>query len=133
MSKEIESVEDKGFDIKVVRERTNAQAPEEFTGIKIKEPKKDSAGISGVITALSHVQKSLDLSTAVKTMFKVNQKGGFDCPGCAWPDPDDERSALGEYCENGIKAISEEATKRRLEPDFFRQHSVEEMAGWSDY
>jgi molybdopterin-dependent oxidoreductase alpha subunit len=133
MSKERKSIEDKGFDIKVVHDRTDAQPPEEFTGIKLKNPKKDSAGIPGVIAALSHVNKSLDLSTAVKTMFKVNQKGGFDCPGCAWPDPDDDRSSLGEYCENGIKAISEEATKRRLDPAFFQQHSVKEMGSWSDF
>ncbi len=133
MSKKYKSVEDKGFDDKVVYERTNAQPPEEFTGIKIKAPKKDSVGLPGLVTALSHVRKNLDLSTGVKTMFKLNQKGGIDCPGCAWPDPDDERSALGEYCENGIKAISEEATKRSLEPDFFRQYSIVEMSGWSDY
>ena len=133
MSKESKSVEDKGFDIKVVRERTEAQPPETFTGIKIKQPKKDSAGITGVLTALSHVNKSMAMSSAMKTMFRVNQKGGFDCPGCAWPDPDDDRSPLGEYCENGIKAISEEATKKSLEAGFFALHAVQEMAGWSDF
>lgn len=70
---------------------------------------------------------------AYKTMFKINQKGGFDCPGCAWPDPDDERSAMGEYCENGIKAIAEEAQKKTIGAAFFAANSVEKMRQWSDF
>jgi len=66
-------------------------------------------------------------------MFRLNQKGGVDCPGCAWPDPDGERSRLGEYCENGVKAIAEEAQKQTLGRDFFAKHSVAEMLGWSDF
>ena len=56
----------------------------------------------------------------------ANQKGGFDCPGCAWPDPDDERSAF-EYCENGAKAVAEEATTRRVDPEFFAAHPVADL------
>ena len=56
-----------------------------------------------------------------------------DCPGCAWPDPDDERSKMGEYCENGMKAIAEEATKNSINRSFFARHSVQEMASWSDF
>ncbi|MDP5170537.1 MAG: FdhF/YdeP family oxidoreductase, partial [Bacteroidia bacterium] len=63
----------------------------------------------------------------------MNQKGGFDCPGCAWPDPDDDRSAIGEYCENGIKAIAEEASKKLLTADFFARYSVAEISQLSDY
>jgi anaerobic selenocysteine-containing dehydrogenase len=70
---------------------------------------------------------------AVKTMFSVNQKGGFSCPGCAWPDPDDERSALGEYCENGMKAIAEEAQQKKITAAFFKEHSIQEIAAWSDF
>ena len=72
-------------------------------------------------------------TAAFKTMFKINQKGGFDCPGCAWPDPDDDRSALGEYCENGMKAIAEEAQNKVIGADFFNKNSVSDLAKLSDY
>ena len=65
--------------------------------------------------------------------MKMNQFGGFDCPSCAWPDPDDDRSALGDYCENGAKALAEEATTKKLTAEFFAQHSVYDLAKLSDY
>jgi molybdopterin-dependent oxidoreductase alpha subunit len=113
--------------------RTTAQPPEEFTGIKIKKAKETSVGMPAVWSSLGHANKYMKTGQAMKTMFKLNQKGGIDCPGCAWPDPDDDRSKLGEYCENGVKAIAEEATKRRITAEFFQQHSVAEMAKWSDF
>src|SRR5690606_25711321 len=58
---------------------------------------------------------------------------GFDCPSCAWPDPDDERSVLGEYCENGAKAVAEEATSKRVTPQFFKENSVADLAKLDDY
>jgi molybdopterin-dependent oxidoreductase alpha subunit len=114
-------------------ENTGAQPPEKFTGLKHRTPKSTSAGIPGIIAAFKHATKYMAPGDAVRTMFRLNQKGGIDCPGCAWPDPEDERSSLGEYCENGIKAISEEAQKKRLTHDFFARHSVPEMLGWSDF
>ncbi|HMQ49199.1 MAG TPA: FdhF/YdeP family oxidoreductase [Saprospiraceae bacterium] len=108
-------------------------APDHFTGIKLKKPADKAAGIPGITTALKHAGSYMEWGQAVKTMFKLNQKGGIDCPGCAWPDPDDERSRLGEYCENGIKAIAEEASKKKIGADFFAQHSITEMLGWSDF
>lgn len=108
-------------------------APDDFTGIKIKKPTEKAAGIPGIVTALKHAGTYMEWGQAVKTMFKLNQKGGIDCPGCAWPDPDDERSRLGEYCENGVKAIAEEASKKKIGADFFAQHPISEMLGWSDF
>jgi molybdopterin-dependent oxidoreductase alpha subunit len=70
---------------------------------------------------------------ALKLVSKINQKGGFDCPGCAWPDPDDERSSLGEFCENGIKAIAEEAQNKTIGAEFFKHYSVDKLSGWSDF
>ena len=63
----------------------------------------------------------------------MNKKDGFDCPSCAWPDPDDERSRVAEYCENGAKAVAEEATAKKLTADFFAKNSVSELAALSDY
>jgi molybdopterin-dependent oxidoreductase alpha subunit len=62
----------------------------------------------------------------------LNQFDGVDCPGCAWPDPDEDR-AINEYCENGVKAIAEEATTKWITPDFFRQWSIAELSRQSDY
>ena len=63
----------------------------------------------------------------------MNQKKGFDCSGCAWPDPDGHRSKLGEYCENGAKALAEEMTDSKVGLAFFAHNSVEEMSEWSDF
>ncbi len=127
------STEDKGHGIRVVAAPTGAQPPERFTGLRLGKPKDRAAGIPSVLTALSHANRYMAKGDALKTMFRLNQKGGFDCPGCAWPDPDDERSRLGEYCENGIKAIAEEAQKKTVGRDFFARHSVQEMLEWTDF
>src|SRR5688572_23765857 len=101
--------------------------------IRITEPADVAAGIKGVTTALEHAFKEMGPLKAMAALSKVNQKKGFDCPGCAWPDPDDKRSLFAEYCENGAKAVAEEATRKRVDPFFFSQHSVSEMLTWSDY
>ncbi|MEO0340722.1 MAG: FdhF/YdeP family oxidoreductase, partial [Bacteroidota bacterium] len=103
------------------------------TSLKIKKPPQKSGGSPALKSALQQTRSYMDLGTARKTLFKLNQKGGIDCPGCAWPDPDDERSKLGEYCENGVKAIAEEASKKTIDAAFFAQHSVEELLTWSDF
>lgn len=126
-------IEKKGQQIVVVEENTGAQPPEKFTGLRLGKIQENSAGFKGIVTALQHANRYLRTGTAIKTMFRLNQKGGFDCPGCAWPDPDDDRSTFGEYCENGIKAIAEEATKKRLTATFFAQNSVADMLRWSDF
>jgi molybdopterin-dependent oxidoreductase alpha subunit len=111
----------------------NAENPEEFTGLKLTKPKIVAAGIPAVISGVRHVFGEMDLKRGLKALFALNQKHGYDCPGCAWPDPDDERSQLGEYCENGAKAIAEEATTKKLTADFFAKHSVAELAELNDY
>ena len=126
-----EKGQDAGFTAR--RRISGAQPPEAFTGLKVGKIQDKAAGIKGIKVALGHASKYMAPGQAFKTMFKLNQKGGIDCPGCAWPDPDDERSKMGEYCENGIKAISEEAQKKTIGKDFFAQHSIPEMLQWSDY
>lgn len=111
----------------------NPQPPIKLTGLKLVGAANSSVGMPAVLESLTHARRYMRTGDAMKTMFKVNQKGGFDCPGCAWPDPDDERSALGEYCENGIKAIAEEATKKRLKARYFKKNSVAEISQLSDF
>jgi molybdopterin-dependent oxidoreductase alpha subunit len=69
----------------------------------------------------------------LKALKHLNQKKGYDCPGCAWPDPDDDRSRIAEYCENGAKAIAEEATSKKLTAAFFAKYPVQELAALSDH
>lgn len=64
-------------------------------------------------------------------MLRANQPDGFDCPGCAWGDP--EHGSSFEFCENGVKAVAWEATDKRVGPEFFRNRTVTELRGWSDY
>ncbi|MCB0579411.1 MAG: FdhF/YdeP family oxidoreductase [Phaeodactylibacter sp.] len=125
--------EHKGHDIAVITENAGAQPPETFTGLRLGKARKKAAGFPALAAALTQAGRYMAPADAVRTMFRLNQKGGFDCPGCAWPDPDDERSALGEYCENGVKAIAEEAQKKTIGRSFFARHSVSEMLRWSDF
>lgn len=92
-----------------------------------------AVGIPAIVSSVKQMLTYMQAKDAWKAAFALNQKGGFDCPGCAWPDPDDERSQLGEYCENGIKAIAEEAQKKQVTADFFTQHSVQEIGSWTDF
>jgi molybdopterin-dependent oxidoreductase alpha subunit len=105
---------------------------EGLTGLKQTAPAQKAAGIKGVTVAMKHLSQELGLWDGLRLMTKVNQPGGVDCPGCAWPDPE-HRSKLFEYCENGAKAIAEEATRKRVDAAFFAKHSVEELSTWSDY
>ena len=109
------------------------EVPIEFGKLKLKAVDTKSAGLPAVWSAGVKVVENMTAGSAVKTLFKLNQKGGIDCPGCAWPDPDDDRSALGEYCENGVKAIAEEAMRRQIDAGFFRKHTVSELAKMTDY
>ncbi|MFK7798891.1 MAG: FdhF/YdeP family oxidoreductase [Aureispira sp.] len=107
--------------------------PATFENLKLTKRKKRAAGIPAVLVSLEHLQKETGIFEGLKRLNKMNQKKGWDCAGCAWPDPDDHRSSLGEYCENGAKALAEEATTARVDPAFMAKYSVEEMSRWSDF
>ncbi len=107
--------------------------PERLTGLELREPYQKAAGLSALGYSLKHVTEYMHVGDGLRTLAKLNQKGGYDCPGCAWPDPDDTRTPMAEYCENGVKAIAEEATKRRIGANFFARHAVEELGTWTDF
>lgn len=100
---------------------------------KLSAPKTKAVGIPAITSTMYHLAEEIGLRKGLTLISKMNQKGGFDCSGCAWPDPDGHRSSLGEYCENGAKALAEEATTKRVDPAFFSKYSVEEMSTWSDF
>jgi molybdopterin-dependent oxidoreductase alpha subunit len=113
--------------------RTTAQPPEKLTGIQLTEVPKSSVGLKAIASALTHIKDEVGILKGIGLLKKVNQKDGFDCPGCAWPDPDEKRAFLAEYCENGAKAVAEEATKNIVSPLFFATHAVTDLAKLSDY
>jgi molybdopterin-dependent oxidoreductase alpha subunit len=111
----------------------NAENPEKFLKLRLAKRKMVAAGIPAVISSAQHVFGEMDVARGMKALFALNQKDGFDCPGCAWPDPDGTRSKIAEYCENGAKAIAEEATTKKLDANFFRNNSVYDLAQLNDY
>ena len=104
----------------------------DFSNLILKEPSKSAAGLKGVQVAIRHALSEMGFERSIKTLSHLNQVEGIDCPGCAWPDPE-KRSKLGEFCENGVKAIAEEATSKRANRAFFEKYSVEEISKWTDF
>ncbi|MFF2510063.1 FdhF/YdeP family oxidoreductase [Streptomyces sp. NPDC058086] len=99
--------------------------------LRVGPPKEYAAGIPAVTSSLRHAGEQMGARRGLLTLLQVNQKKGFDCPGCAWPEPEHRHRA--EFCENGAKAVAEEATVRRVTPDFFAEHTLEELLPRSDY
>jgi len=108
------------------------RGPDAFSEIKVTEPKPYAAGKEGIAAAMKHSFKEMGFFRAMTTLMHMNQKEGFDCPSCAWPDPE-KPSKIGEYCENGAKALADEATTSHIGAAFFEKHSVEELSLRTDY
>jgi len=110
----------------------HAQPPADLTGdIRVGRPKTAAAGLPAVTKALEHVFTQASPLNGARALAQLNQKGGFDCPSCAWPDPDGHRSAF-EFCENGAKAVASEAMSARATPEFFAQHPVAWLSEQTD-
>ena len=95
-----------------------------------KEP-KSAGGVPAIVATVKTLAAETGLIRGARTMLKVNQPHGIDCPGCAWPEPDEHRSYF-EFCENGVKHIADEATTKRVTPEFFQQWSVADLALQTD-
>ncbi|MBI1224971.1 MAG: FdhF/YdeP family oxidoreductase [Bacteroidetes bacterium] len=111
----------------------SAEPPYQLLDLKVTKPKDWAAGVPAVMVTFKNLIQEKTVIRGGKALFKMNQFDGFDCPSCAWPDPDDERSPVAEYCENGAKALAEEATSKRITTDFFKNNSVYDLAKLTDY
>jgi len=109
-----------------------AQTPVELDGTRIQAASKSAAGLKAVQSSLAVGFKEMGVARTASMLLKINQKKGFDCQSCAWPNPDEHRH-MAEFCENGVKAVTDEATRTLITADFFRQNSVTELAAKSDY
>ncbi|MBB5870696.1 molybdopterin-dependent oxidoreductase alpha subunit [Allocatelliglobosispora scoriae] len=101
--------------------------------LRVGDPKKSAAGLPGVGHGLAAGLTQMGVRRTALTLLKINQPGGFDCPGCAWPEPGPEQRSHAEFCENGAKAVAEEATLRRVTPEFFAEHAIADLATQTDH
>jgi molybdopterin-dependent oxidoreductase alpha subunit len=105
---------------------------EELVGLRQREPERKATGVEAVVSSFYYAWSEAGFIRGTLPLLQLNQKNGFDCPGCAWPDPDDKRSRF-DFCENGAKAVAHESDSRRATPEFFASHSVGELSQQSDY
>ena len=115
-----------------MRKDVNPLTPLESKAPKLSKPKNSAAGIPALISTAKYGLGNMGVFKSLKNLAKVNDFDGFDCPGCAWPDPDDHRS-FAEFCENGAKAVADEATKNRADNNFWSKWTVGELSQKSDY
>ena len=95
--------------------------------VKVEKPKTSAVGFPGIGDALKIAVSEMGVRRGTRTLLALNQADGFDCPGCAWPDPSPDQRSHAEFCENGAKATAWEATRDRISRDFFAAHSVTEL------
>ena len=114
----------------------NRHAPEQDINeddLQIHPPKRAAAGVKAVTVALERGYAQAGVTRTVRSMLRVNQHDGFDCPGCAWPESITGRRSPAEFCENGAKAIAEESTTRTVGAGFWAEHSIAELEEKTEY
>ena len=111
--------------------RTSAQPPLESEAPTITSPAMGAGGSNAIVQTMKHAVGHMGIRRSL-TLLGTNQVKGFDCPGCAWPEPGDHRSSF-EFCENGAKAVASEATLARIDRAFFAKWSVEALGAQSDF
>ncbi|TMS53452.1 FdhF/YdeP family oxidoreductase [Mycobacterium sp. DBP42] len=92
----------------------------------------EAAGVKAVLVSMQRGFEQMGPLRTAAALAKLNQRHGFDCPGCAWPEEHGGRK-LAEFCENGAKAVAEEATKRVVTPEFFARHTIAELETKPEY
>jgi molybdopterin-dependent oxidoreductase alpha subunit len=108
-----------------------AQPPDDTSDIRINSAKDVAVGIPSVMTTMKRTFQEMGVFRTLGILQEVNQQDGFDCPGCAWPDPEERKHV--EFCENGAKAVASEATKKKITPTFFSEWSITELSKQSDH
>ena len=114
-----------------MRDPFDGSTPPDTSGLRLTKVKQTAAGIPAAVSSLNHGIRKMGLTKTVRTLLMVNQKDGFDCPGCAWPDPEHRTSF--EFCENGAKAVADEAMKANVNERFFQKYSIQDLLNRSDY
>ena len=97
---------------------------------RLARPATTAGGLPAVVATTRYVLREAGVRRGLRVLRALNQATGFDCPSCAWPEP--RERALVEFCENGAKATADEATTKRVGPDFFRAHAISDLLERSD-
>jgi molybdopterin-dependent oxidoreductase alpha subunit len=100
--------------------------------VDVTHAEHEAAGVKAVMVSLQRGLESMGVARTAAALARINQRHGFDCPGCAWPEEHGGRK-LAEFCENGAKAVAEEATTRVVTPEFFARHSIADLNGRPEY
>jgi molybdopterin-dependent oxidoreductase alpha subunit len=103
---------------------------DDVRGLRVESPAAAAGGTGALAATLRYARAETGVIHGARALARVNQEGGFDCPGCAWPEPGDRASV--EFCENGAKAVLSEATVHRVGPALFARHSVDDLAAMDD-
>lgn len=101
--------------------------------LKVSEPQRSAAGAKAVMVSMERGFAEAGVSRTLRSMARVNQRGGFDCPGCAWPESITGRRKPAEFCENGAKAIAEEASVRVVTPQWWAEHPISVLREKTEY
>ncbi len=101
--------------------------------LRVKPPPHIAGGAGALTATLAAISAGPGLARGSRALLRMNQPGGFDCPGCAWPEPAAADRSAFEFCENGAKALAWEADRARADAAFFARHSIAELAAASDH
>jgi molybdopterin-dependent oxidoreductase alpha subunit len=113
-------------------EHIDDRSPEQLGDLHATRPLETAAGRRSIGETITQTFSKMGPVRATRSLLALNQKGGIDCPSCAWPDPEDDRT-IAEFCESGAKALADEAMSKAIETSFWREHDVEELSQKEDY
>ena len=113
--------------------KRDRRAIEADDDLRVRRQDDHAAGVKAVAISMQRSLAEMGPRRTARTLLRLNQAEGFDCPSCAWPDPEVGHRHAAEFCENGAKAVSEEATKTRATPEFFARHSIAELDAQSEH
>jgi molybdopterin-dependent oxidoreductase alpha subunit len=111
---------------------TKDRSPEKLGDLRVTKPLKVAAGMKALLSTMKNAYGKMGFFRGTRTLLKLNQQNGIDCQSCAWSDPEEHRT-IAEFCESGAKALADEGMTARITADFFRRHSVAELAAQTDH
>src|SRR5436190_2312606 len=113
-------------------EHIEDRSPEKLSDLHASRPLETAAGRRAIGETITHTFSKMGPVRAMRSLLTLNQKGGIDCPSCAWPDPEDDRTIV-EFCESGAKALADEAMSKYIGPEFWKEHDIEQLSEKEDY
>ena len=114
-----------------IHEAPSERRVDDAERVEISRPRQWAAGIPGITHSVGPAVRDLGVSRAATLLTSMNHKDGFDCMSCAWPDPSHRK--IAEFCENGAKAVTWEATPITVPRSFWAEHPIPVLLGKSDY